>query len=51
MVDEAKLAALADDKLLQLAKSGELGRIYAHLISLSNISNFTSLDAKRAAKA
>jgi len=47
MVDEAKLAALADDKLLQLAKSGELGRVYAHLISLSNLNQFGRLLAQK----
>jgi hypothetical protein len=51
MVDEAKLTALDDDKLLQLAKTGELSRIYAHLISLSNLSHFAMLDAKKAAVA
>jgi hypothetical protein len=51
MVDEAKLMALGDDKLLQLAKSGELSRIYAHLISLSNLGNFALMDAKRASAA
>ena len=49
-VDEAKLAALDDDKLLLLAKNGELGRIYAHLISLSNLSHFAELEAKKTAK-
>lgn len=51
MVDEAKLAALDDDNLLQLAKNGELGRIYAHLISLSNLGQFARLDAKKTATA
>ena len=49
VVDETKLAALGDDKLLQLAKNGELGRVYAHLISLSNLNYFAVLDANKAA--
>jgi hypothetical protein len=49
MVDEAKLAALSDDKMLLLAKNGELGRIYAHLISLSNLNHLAVLDAKKSA--
>ena len=48
MVDESALAALSDEKLLLLARNGELGRIYAHLISLSNLQNFAVLDAKKA---
>ncbi len=47
-VDEAKLNALSDDKLLKLVKTGELGRIHAHLISLSNFNQLTVFDAKRA---
>jgi hypothetical protein len=47
MVDEAKLATLSDENLLQLAKTGELGRIYAHLISLSNLSQLAEFDAKK----
>jgi hypothetical protein len=50
MVDETKLAALSDDKLLLLARNGELGRIYAHLISLSNLNYFAVLDSKKAAR-
>jgi hypothetical protein len=46
MVDEAKLAALSDENQLQLAKSGELARIYAHLFSLSNLNYFAILDSK-----
>jgi len=49
MVDETKLATLNDDTLLQLVKSGEMGRIYAHLISLSNFNHFVDLDAKKVA--
>jgi hypothetical protein len=46
-VDEAKLNALSDENLLKLVKSGELGRIHAHLISLSNFGQLSELDAKR----
>jgi hypothetical protein len=45
MVDETVLAALSDEQLLLLARNGELGRIYAHLISLSNLKNFAELDS------
>lgn len=51
IVDETRLAALDDDTLLQLAKSGELGRIHAHLISLSNFDNFIKLDEQRSTSA
>lgn len=37
IVDEARLMALSDAALLELARSGDLGRIYAHLLSLNNI--------------
>ena len=46
VVDEAKLLALDDAKLLELIRSGELGLIYAHLISLSNLNYHVSLEAK-----
>ncbi|MBF0620746.1 MAG: SapC family protein [Magnetococcales bacterium] len=36
-IDEKKLRALPDDKVLALFKSGELGWIYSHLVSLSNL--------------
>lgn len=36
-VDEARLAALDDAQLLQLARSGDLSLIYAHLASLDNV--------------
>lgn len=49
MVDEAKLAELDDATLLQFVRSGELGRIYAHLISLSNLNHFIRLEDQRAA--
>ena len=51
MVDETALTALSDENLLLLARNGELGRIYAHLISLSNLKNFAELDAKKSATA
>lgn len=51
MVDEARLAALDDATLLQFVRSGELGRIYAHLISLSNFNHFIKLEEQRAATA
>ncbi|MBM7063199.1 SapC family protein [Pseudomonas sp. UL073] len=35
-VDEAKFAALSDEQVLSLHKSGFLGWIYAHLMSLGN---------------
>ncbi len=38
MVDERKLQALAEEKILRLFRSGELAWIYSHLISLSNFS-------------
>jgi hypothetical protein len=49
IVDEAALNALNDEQLLQLARNGELGRIHAHLISLSNLKNFAMLDIPKAA--
>jgi len=51
VVDESRLAALGDDHLLQLARSGELGRIHAHLFSLSNLNQFAMLDAQNTARA
>lgn len=47
LVDDAKLAALDDAKLLELARSGELGWIYAHLISMSNLNYHISLEARK----
>ena len=43
MVNEQKLLAAADDLLLSLTKSGELGFIYAHLLSLRNLSNLMDM--------
>lgn len=37
MVDEAKLRALPDDKVLALFKNGELAAVYAHMLSLRNL--------------
>jgi hypothetical protein len=36
MVDEGKLQALPDDKVMRLFRSGELAWIYSHLLSLGN---------------
>jgi hypothetical protein len=36
MVDERKLQALPDDKILRLFRSGELAWVYSHLISIGN---------------
>ncbi len=37
IVDEAKLRALADDKVLAWFKSGELAAVHAHMLSLRNL--------------
>lgn len=48
VVDEAKLNALSDDKLLELVKTGYLGWIYAHLMSLNNLKRLARrMDALR----
>ncbi len=48
VVDEAKLNALGDDKLLELVKTGYLGWIYAHLMSLNNLKRLARrMDARR----
>ena len=50
VVDEAKLNALGDDKLLELVKTGYLGWIYAHLMSLNNLQRMAKrMDAHRLA--
>lgn len=50
VVDEAKLNALSDDKLLDLVKTGYLGWIYAHLMSLNNLQRLAKrMDAFRLA--
>ncbi len=46
VVDEQKLLSLKDEKGAELLKSGELGWIYAHLISLSNMSRLVDRIAK-----
>jgi hypothetical protein len=40
VVDEAKFNALPDDEVLKLFKSGQLAWIYAHLMSLINLSKY-----------
>lgn len=46
MVDERKLQALPDEKVMRLFRSGELAWIYSHLLSMGN---FNRLIAKAAA--
>jgi hypothetical protein len=47
MVDEQKLMALPDADLLDLARTGALAWIYAHLMSLANVANLASrLDSR-----
>lgn len=43
VVDEQRLTALDDAKLLALARNGDLGRIYAHLLSLNNVHKLATL--------
>lgn len=55
VVDEEKLAKLNDTTLLELARSGDLTRIYAHLLSLNNLPKLLRrlgprLEAERAEK-
>jgi len=40
VVDEAKFNALPDDEVLKLFKSGQLAWVYAHLMSLKNLSRY-----------
>ena len=40
VVDEAKFNALPDDEVLKLFKSGQLAWVYAHLMSLKNLSKY-----------
>ena len=48
VVDEAKLNALEDAKILELAKTGYLGLIYAHLFSLRNVARLAGrIDERR----
>lgn len=47
VVDEGRLMALGDAQLLELARSGLLAWIYAHLMSLANVSDLAArLDAR-----
>lgn len=48
LVDQEKLNALDDAQMVALARSGDLGLIYAHLLSLPNVSR---LAARRSAGA
>jgi hypothetical protein len=47
VVDEAKLQSLPDAELLDLARSGLLAWIHAHLMSLANVSNLADKLAAR----
>jgi hypothetical protein len=51
IVDEKKVAALDDAKMLELARSGYLGLIYAHLASLGNVSKLLRRFEPRVQKA
>lgn len=50
VVDEQKLLALDKNKVNELFKSGELGWVYAHLISLSNMGRLLDRIADRRPK-
>lgn len=50
VVDEAKLVALEDDKVLSLFRDGELGWVYAHLASLRNVQRLTRRLSRRLTK-
>lgn len=47
VIDEQKLITLKEKKAGELVKSGEAGWIYAHLISLSNMSHLVDLISKK----
>lgn len=51
VVDEARLAQLKGKQLQELVKSGELGWIYAHLLSLGNIDRLSQAHARTGAAA
>lgn len=51
VVDEERLAKLSDATLLELARSGDLVRIHAHLLSLNNVSKLLRRLEPRLAKA
>ncbi|MBF0439203.1 MAG: SapC family protein [Magnetococcales bacterium] len=48
-VDETKLLALDEKKAMELFRLGEMGWIYSHLISLSNVNRLAGLLAAREA--
>lgn len=50
-VDEAKFAALPDDKVLELHRSGLLGLIHAHQVSLGNMTRLLNRRVGRTATA
>lgn len=50
-VDEAKLNGLPDDKLLELQRSGILGLVHAHLISMANMRRLAEWRSQRMAGA
>jgi hypothetical protein len=43
VVDEQRLGALSDEQLIELVRSGDLGRIHAHLLSLNNVGKLSRL--------
>jgi hypothetical protein len=50
VVDEAKLSALNDADTLDLVRTGSMGMIYAHLVSLNNVARLAKrLDSRRKA--
>lgn len=52
VIDEAKLNALDDATMLELVRTGYLGWIYAHLMSLGNVTRLARrLDVRRVATA
>ncbi|MBI5256508.1 MAG: SapC family protein [Burkholderiales bacterium] len=50
-IDDEKLGALSDAQLMELARSGLLGLIHAHQISLSNMNRLAEWHAERVAAA
>lgn len=46
MVDERKLQALPDEKVMRLFRSGELAWVYSHLVSISNFSRLPRMAGK-----
>lgn len=48
VIDETALNALDDEQTLKLVRSGSMGSIYVHLLSLKNVNHLANrLDAKR----